>query len=193
MIFVVSGPGGVGKGTIVARVLELVDGLCLSRSWTTRPRRPGEPEEAYVWADPEAFEAKRRAGGFVEWNRLAANGYLYGTPRPDPPAGTDILLEIELNGAAQVKEKFPEAVVVFVAPPSEADLEARMLARGDDPASVARRMALGRQELARGPAMADHVIVNDDVERATRELVDIMVGCRAGLPPRPVPRAPENL
>lgn len=179
MIFVVSGPGGVGKGTIVARVLDRLDGLALSRSWTTRPRRPGESEEAYVWSNPESFEARLAADGFLEWNRLPSNGYLYGTPVPEPAGESDLLLEIELNGATQVKERFPDAVLVFVAPPSVEALEARMRARGDDAESVARRMQLGRQEIERGPHIADHVVVNDDVDRATDELVGIITSRRS--------------
>lgn len=133
-----------------------------------------------MWSEPEAFEARIAAGGFLEWNRLPANGYLYGTPVPDRSADADLLLEIELNGAAQIKQRFPEAVLVFVAPPSEEALRDRMLARGDDPDAVARRLELGREELRSGPAMADHVVVNDDAERAAAELAGIIESRRAG-------------
>jgi guanylate kinase len=178
LIFVVSGPGGVGKGTIVRRLLGQIDGLHLSRSWTTRPRRPGEDEGAYVWASEEDFEAKVAAGGFLEWNRLASNGSMYGTPLPDPQPGLDLLLEIELNGAAQVKKRYGDAVLIFVVPPSMEDLRARMASRGDDADSVARRIELGRLEMERGPAMADYVVVNDDLDRATSEVLGIVVSCR---------------
>jgi guanylate kinase len=193
LIFVVSGPGGVGKGALVARVLDRVDGLVLSRSWTTRPRRPGESPDAYVWVDVPTFEARRAAGGFLEWNRLPANGHLYGTPQPDPGPGRDLLLEIELNGAAQVRARYPDAVLVFVAPPSIEELEARLRGRGDDPASIAARLELGRRELERGPALADHVIVNDDLDRAATELAGIIESRRAGPPGpgRPQPRRPD--
>ena len=178
MIFIISGPGGVGKGTVVRRLLERVAGLTLSRSWTTRNRRPGEPADAYVFVDRDAFEAHLAAGGFLEWNRLPSNGQLYGTPRPEPDEDSDLLLEIELNGARQVKEHHPDAVLVFIAPPSMEELEARLRGRGDDPESVSRRMELGRAELDQGPTLADHVVINDDVDRATGELADIIVSRR---------------
>jgi guanylate kinase len=178
LIFIVSGPGGVGKGTIVRRLLEKVDGLALSRSWTTRGRRPGEPADAYVFVDRDAFEARLAAGGFLEWNRLPSNGHLYGTPRPEPDERADLLLEIELNGARQVKEHHPDSVLVFVAPPSVEELEARLHRRGDDPESVHRRMELGRAELDLGPTLADHVIINDDLDKATAELADIIISRR---------------
>lgn len=174
MILVVAGPGGVGKGTVVSRLLELDPSLWLSRSWTTRPRRPGEPADAYVFVDRDTFFAHRDAGGFLEWTEFPGNGHLYGTPRVEAPAGHDVILEIELDGARQVRAAHPDAVVVLVVAPSAEEQEARLRARGDDADSVARRVAVGREEETAGRDLADHVVVNDDIERAARELAGII-------------------
>ncbi len=179
MIFVVAGPGGVGKGTVVSRLLEIEPGLRLSRSWTTRSRREGEPPDAYSFVDRESFVAHRDAGGFLEWTEFPGNGHLYGTPRLEEDAPGDVVLEIELDGARQVRAAHPDAVVVLVVAPSAAEQEARLRARGDDEASVARRVAVGREEEAAGRLLADHVVVNDDLERAARELAGIVEAHRS--------------
>lgn len=174
MIFIISGPGGVGKGTVVARLLKLDPALRLSRSWTTRPRRPRERKDAYVFVDRPTFLAHRDRGGFLEWNELPSNGHLYGTPVLDDGEPGDLILEIELNGAQQVKSRFPDAALIFVVPPSQEALEARLRGRGDPAESVEERLALGLQELEIGPQLADHIVVNDDVNRAAREVAGII-------------------
>lgn len=173
MIFIISGPGGVGKGTVVNRLLELDPGLRLSRSWTTRDRRPGESPHAYTFVDPDRFRARIEAGGFLEWTEFAGTGHLYGTPVPEPGEG-DLLLEIELDGAQQVKKIDPAAVLILITAPSLAAQEARLRTRGDDEESIARRLEVGEQEASVGTRLADHVVVNDDVERAAREVADII-------------------
>jgi guanylate kinase len=174
-----SGPGGVGKGTVVARVMQLAPDLSLSRSWTTRPRRPGEPEDAYVFVDRPTFESRVASGGFLEWNQFAANGALYGTPLIEP-GERDVLLEIDLNGARQVKARHPDAVLIFVVAPSREIQEERLRRRGDDEASVERRLALGETEQGEGELLADHVVVNDDLDRAAAEVAGIIEAHRAG-------------
>jgi guanylate kinase len=176
MIFVVCGPGGVGKGTLVKRVLGVVGGIALSRSWTTRSPRQGEDPGAYVFVGRQDFEAKVRAGGFLEWTEFPGTGHLYGTPRPEPCVGecSDLLLEIELDGARQVRRDHPDAVVVLIVAPSIAVQEERLRGRGDDEESVARRLAVGRDEERLGRTLADHVIVNDELERAAGELAGII-------------------
>jgi guanylate kinase len=178
LIFILSGPGGVGKGTLVSRLLPTVDGLELSRSWTTRPRRPGEDAGAYVFVDRDAFLERVAANGFLEWTEFPANGHLYGTPRPDDHPDRDLLLEIEVDGARQVKDLNPDAVLIFVVAPSADDQAARLRNRGDDEADVQRRLELGRRETLVGLRLADHIVVNDDVDRATGEVADIIISRR---------------
>ncbi|MBO0732150.1 MAG: hypothetical protein J2P57_23010 [Acidimicrobiaceae bacterium] len=174
MILIVSGPGGVGKGTVVSRLLQMEPDLSLSRSWTTRPRRPGEPENAYVFVDREAFLAKADAGGFVEWTEFPGTGALMGTPGFDPTETGDIVLEIDLDGAEQVKRRHPDATLVFVVAPSRAEQEARLRKRGDDEQAVVRRMEVGAREEEEGRRVADAVVVNDDIDRAAEEVRAIL-------------------
>ena len=178
MIFIISGPGGVGKGTVVARLLQMDPRLRLSRSWTTRDRLPGEPPDSYTFVDHEAFRAHIDAGGFLEWTEFPGTGHLYGTPVPDGLDG-DLLLEIEIDGAHQVKRMDPGAVLILITAPSRQAQEERLRGRGDDEESIARRLEVGRTEVTEGTRLADHVVVNDDVERAAREVADIIAERRA--------------
>jgi len=178
LIFVIFGPGGVGKGTLVDRLLYLREGLWLSRSWTTRERRSSEPENAYVFATRDEFMARADAGGFVEWTEFAGNGQLYGTPTMEPPEGCDVVLEIDLDGASQVKRRYPGAVPVFIAVPSRQVQAERLRSRGDDEASIEKRLTVGAEEERVGREMAEFVVVNDDLERAAAELAGIIDTCR---------------
>lgn len=177
MIFIVSGPGGVGKGTVVARLLELEPDLWLSRSWTTRGRRAGEPEDAYIFVDRPTFEKRIAEAGFLEWTEFAGTGALYGTPGIDA-AGRDVILEIELDGAQQVKRRHPDAVLIFIVAPSREDQERRLRHRGEADESVSRRIEVGADEQRTGERIADYVVVNDDVERAAREVAGILARYR---------------
>jgi guanylate kinase len=175
-LLVVFGPGGAGKGTLVRSVVDADDGLWLSRSWTTRPRRAGEPAGDYVFTDEASFRARIEAGGFLEWAEFL--GHLYGTPTPAPPPGADILLEIDLEGARQVLARVPTACLVLVVPPSEAHQIERLRGRGDSEAHVAARVARGREEVRAGREIAQHIIVNDDLATSTAELLSILAGLR---------------
>lgn len=152
--------------------------LWLSRSWTTRARRPGEADDAYVFVDAETFEARAADDGFLETNRFAGNDHWYGTPLPEGQADRDVLLEIDLNGARQVRERLPEAKLVLVVPPDVEELERRLRGRGDDEEHVRSRLALAESEVAEGQAIAHHIVVNDDLDRAVAEVAGILDGYR---------------
>ena len=158
--------------------MKRVPDLWLSRSWTTRKQRPGEPDDAYTFVDSESFFARRDAGGFLEWVELLPD-YFMGTPLPDPPPGKDMILEIDIRGARQVRERFPDAVVILVLPPSHAELERRMRKRGDPEDLIRARLELAEAEEVRGREMADHVVVNDDLNRAVEELAGIVSARRS--------------
>ncbi len=171
------GPGGAGKGTIAARLVDSDPSLWLSRSWTTRSRRSGESDDAYVFVDRATFEARAESGGFFEWAEFL--GQLYGTPRPDPPPGRDVLLEIDVQGAEQVRRLRPDAALILLRPPSPEAQEARLRARGDDEGHIARRLLAGAEEERRGRLIADAEVVNHDVEQATARIASIVEGYRA--------------
>ncbi|MHB8682473.1 MAG: guanylate kinase [Acidimicrobiales bacterium] len=167
-----SGPGGAGKGTLAARLVQRDPTLWLSRSWTTRARRAGEPADAYTFVERERFDERVAAGGFLEWAEFL--GECYGTPWPDPPPGKDVLLEIDLQGAEQVLARHPEALVVLLLPPSPDEQAARLRGRGEDEQTVAKRLAKGADEERRGRDLTPHVVVNDDLERALSEVAGIL-------------------
>jgi guanylate kinase len=177
LIIIVSGPGGVGKGTIVRALVDRDPGLWLSRSWTTRPQREGERNEAYVFADRKAFEDRIAAGGFLEWTEFLGN--YYGTPNPENTNGRDVVLEIEVDGAQQVKAIDPQAVLIFVLPPSRAEQERRLRGRGDPDEKVEERLRKAEDEEPVGMALADHVVVNDDLEATIDEMLAIVNSRRA--------------
>jgi guanylate kinase len=163
---------------VVARLLQMEPNLWLSRSWTTRPRRPGEPEDAYVFVDRDTFLDRVAAGGFLEWTEFPATGALMGTPVFDAARTGDVVLEIDLDGARQVKQRYPDAALVFVVTPSAAEQEARLRKRGDDDEAVARRIDFGTAEEHEGRRVADAVVVNDDIDRAAAEVQAILHGLR---------------
>ena len=167
----------MGKDTIVARLLERRPGLRRSQSWTTRPKRPGEPDDAYRFVDRATFEKRIDEGGFLEWVEYLGN--LYGTPLPDDDEGVDRVLVIEVEGAATVLERCPDAAMVLVVPPSPEALAERMRSRGDDDAHIADRVGRAIVEEAEGRRLTSHVVVNDDVDRAVDEVAGILERLRA--------------
>ncbi len=173
----ITGPSGVGKGTLIRGLLERVPGLELSVSATTRAPRPGERDGVeYHFLTPEEFEEHVAAGDFVEHADYSGNRY--GTLRSELQrrldAGVPVVLEIEVQGARQVRETLPDAVAVFIAPPSVQALRARLVGRGtDDPGQVDERLRTAARELEAQPEFG-HVVINDRLEQATNELVEIV-------------------
>lgn len=181
-LFVVSAPSGAGKTSLLKAVREVLPDLCVSVSHTTRARRPGEIDGVnYHFVDEAGFRALVAAGAFLEHAEVFGN--FYGTSRHSVEqalaGGQDVVLEIDWQGARRVREFFPQAVTIFIAPPSIAELQRRLESRGQDTAEVvARRMAAAQTEMSHAGEYAHHII-NDDFARATAELVTLIRATRA--------------
>jgi guanylate kinase len=178
LTIVVSGPGGVGKGTIVDALVRRDPQLWLSRSWTTRPQRPGEPDEAYVFTTREEFERRIAEGGFLEWTEFLGN--YYGTPLPHPTEGADVVLEIEVDGARQVMAAEPDALLIFVLPPTRGEQERRLRGRGDAEDTVFARLRKAEDEEPVGVALAHYLVVNDDLDQTIEQMLKIIDRARSG-------------
>jgi guanylate kinase len=178
-VFVITGPSGVGKGTLIRGLMERLPELQLSVSATTRAPRAGEVDGVdYHFLTREEFDRRVADREFVEHADYA--GRSYGTLRSELEdrlrAGTPVVLEIEVQGARQVRAAMPEAVQVFIAPPSLDALRARLIGRGtDDSEEVERRLRVAEQELSAQPEFA-HVVVNDRLEDALEALTAIVAG-----------------
>lgn len=176
-VFVITGPSGVGKGTLISGLMQRLPQLELSVSATTRAPRPGEQHGVqYHFLSNEEFDRLEAEGGFVEHADYA--GRRYGTLRSElerrVQEGVPIVLEIEVQGARQVRASMPDALQVFIAPPSLPVLRERLVGRGtDDPEEVARRLEVAQEELE-AQSEFSHVIVNDELEQAQRELVELV-------------------
>ncbi|MFZ1361620.1 MAG: guanylate kinase [Candidatus Nanopelagicales bacterium] len=176
-LVVVAGPSGVGKSTVVRRIVELDPEVHLSVSATTRTKREGEVDGIdYFFMNADDFAKLREEGGFLESAQFAGNSY--GTPKREVEQRLDqgqiVLLEIELQGVRQVKAALPEAMTVFVAPPSWDVLRERLSGRGtEDEATIARRLEVAKTELA-AQSEFDQVVVNDSVDDAARAIIALV-------------------
>jgi guanylate kinase len=182
MLIVVSSPSGGGKGTLIDRVLKTVPGVSYSVSYTTRAPRPGEQNgREYFFVSAREFEAMRGRGELLEWANVY--GYLYGTSRAqvgrEREAGHDIILEIDVQGAASIRRLVADEVTVFILPPSFELLRKRLVARGtDSPADLERRLRGAPAEVQQYQDF-QYVILNDDINRASAQLASVIYAERA--------------
>ncbi len=168
MLIVISGPGGVGKSTVVDVLIEKYPELWLSRSWTTRERRPSESEDAYVFVTPEQFEERLARDGFLEHAEFLGN--FYGTPTFDSTDGRDVILEIDVQGARQVVERDPSALLIFLQAPNAEEQQARLRRRGDPEQKVAQRLAKAAEEADAGTELGAMVITNHDIDETVEAM-----------------------
>jgi guanylate kinase len=176
-LIVISGPSGVGKDTVIKRLLELDPKLKYSVSYTTRPPRPGEVDSVdYRFVNRGDFETLMREGALLEY--ATYDGQLYGTPigplDQARAAGYDIVLKIDVQGAEQVRKRAPEALRIFLAPPNMDELLRRRTERhSESPRDQTARQLIAQDEMALAPHF-DHVVVNDDLDRAVQEVLAII-------------------
>lgn len=176
-VFIISAPSGTGKGTVISKILELCGGVEMSVSATTRKPREGEADgKHYHFLSMEQFDEMIENDQFLEYATYAGNKY--GTPLPPiiekTSEGIHIILEIEVQGFKQVKSKMPEAVSIFIVPPSMEELERRLRSRGtDDEETIIKRLAIAKSELLVSEEY-DYIVVNDVVDRAANEIINII-------------------
>ncbi len=183
LLIVISAPSGTGKTTLAHMLLKAFPNMEFSVSYTTRKPRPGEVNgKDYFFVDRDTFERMIEEGDFLEWAEVYGN--LYGTSKSQVikalNEGKDVLLDIDTQGALQVKKNFPEAVLIFILPPSLKELERRLRSRGtDDEETIERRLKTARVEIERAP-LYDYIVVNDVLEEAFEKLKSIVIAekCR---------------
>lgn len=180
ILFVVSAPSGAGKTTLVRRVISELPRVHLSVSCTTRVPRPGEQEGIdYFFISPDAFNAMERTGKFIEWAQV--HGDLYGTPRANLDIiqhGDDLVLEIDTQGARKIREEFGDGVFIFIRPPSLEVLKRRLQSRGGDAEEAIEARLNNAQKELDHMAWYDYIVVNQELEEATRQLASIIIAER---------------
>lgn len=177
ILVVISGFSGAGKGTLMKKMIQTYGNYALSVSMTTRAPREGEENgREYFFVSKEEFEGKIRQDGLVEYANYCGN--YYGTPREYVEAklaeGKDVILEIEIQGALKIREKFPTALLLFVMPPTAEELKRRLVGRGTEPPEVIGKRLARAGEEAQGIENYDYIVINDDLEECTRELHSII-------------------
>lgn len=181
ILIVVSGFSGAGKGTLMKRLLQTYDNYALSVSMTTRKPRKGEVDGvSYFFSDKEAFEREIANDGLIEYACYCDN--YYGTPKAyvekQLEAGKDVILEIEIQGALKVKEKYPECLLLFVTPPDAGELERRLVGRGTEEADVIKSRLARAYEESEGIEAYDYIVVNDNLEDCVREINELVEAAR---------------
>lgn len=177
LLVVVSGFSGAGKGTIMRRLMERYDGYALSISATTRAPRPGECSgREYFFVDKDCFEEMIDRDELVEYAKYV--DHYYGTPRAfveeKREEGKDVILEIEIQGALKIKQKFPDAILVFLTPPSAEELRRRLIGRGTEELSAVRRRLMRAVAEADGVEAYDYILVNEDIDTCTENLHNLI-------------------
>ena len=180
ILFVVSAPSGAGKTTLVHKVIEYLPGVNLSVSCTTRAPRPDEKEGIdYFFITRDEFNAMEREGKFIEWAHV--HGDLYGTPRANMAKlqqGEDLVLEIDTQGASKIREELNDGVLIFIRPPSLEVLQGRLQTRGGDSEEAMQARLYNAQKELDQMSWYDYIVVNDDIEEATRQLASIIIAER---------------
>ncbi|MCD6192023.1 MAG: guanylate kinase [Candidatus Aminicenantes bacterium] len=181
-LFIISGPSGVGKSTLVRQVLADLEGLEFSVSHTTRPKRSGEVEgQDYYFIDQNEFETMIREDRFIEW--AVVHGHYYGTSKREiekKAALGDVILDIDVQGAQQIKDKMKRGIFIFIFPPSFEELKKRLYKRGESEAALRKRLETARKEL-RFYSQFDYLIINDQLEKAVTELKAVILATRCTL------------
>lgn len=181
-LFIVTGPSGVGKSTLVDRVLKEVNNLKFSVSHTTRPKRKGEMEgKDYYFISRQQFESMIQENRFIEWAEV--HGNLYGTSRREMEKKIlhhDLILDIDVQGARQVKEKLKRGIFIFIFPPSYEELKKRLQQRGEDEFIIQKRLKKAGKEI-RSYFIFDYLLINDDLEKAVVNLKSIILATRCRL------------
>lgn len=177
LVIVVSGPGGVGKGTVVDRLVEADRRLHVNRSWTTRDRRPGEAPDAYNFVSRDAFEKHAAAGGFIEWVEFL--DYLQGSPVPQVPPGHDVIFEIDVAGGARIAEIHEDPVLIFIDAPDRRTQADRMRHRGDPEEKIERRLRHAAEEVAAAARLPYQTVINDDLDSTVEQVASLIGAARS--------------
>lgn len=186
MLFVITGPSGCGKSTLVKRVLTEVDSVDFSVSYTTRKKRTSEQEgKDYYFISKEEFKNMIKMDKLAEW--AVVHGHYYGTSRREiekKGAEKDLLLDIDVQGAQQIKARYKKAIFVFILPPGFQELKERLTKRDNEAADVIqRRLEVARKEIRYYPEF-DYIVINDKLDKAVKELASIILSARCRLEPR---------